>query len=30
MNYQYIKFFEEIGIDDIPLVGGKIASLGKM
>ncbi len=30
MNYQYIRFFEEIGIDDIPLVGGKNASLGEM
>ena len=26
----YIRFFEEIGIDDIPLVGGKNASLGEM
>lgn len=30
MSYHYIKFFEEIGIDDIPLVGGKNASLGEM
>ncbi|UQB42678.1 phosphoenolpyruvate synthase [Thiomicrospira microaerophila] len=30
MTYQYIKFFEEIGIEDIPLVGGKNASLGEM
>ena len=30
MNYKYIRFFEEIGIDDIPLVGGKNASLGEM
>lgn len=30
MNYQYIRFFEEIGINDIPLVGGKNASLGEM
>ncbi len=30
MNYQYIRFFDEIGIDDIPLVGGKNASLGEM
>lgn len=26
----YIRWFEEIGIDDIPLVGGKNASLGEM
>ena len=25
----YIRWFEEIGIDDIPLVGGKNASLGR-
>ncbi len=30
MSYQYIRFFEEIGINDIPLVGGKNASLGEM
>ncbi len=30
MTYQYIRFFDEIGIDDIPLVGGKNASLGEM
>lgn len=30
MSYQYIRFFNEIGIDDIPLVGGKNASLGEM
>lgn len=30
MRYQYIRFFDEIGIDDIPLVGGKNASLGEM
>ena len=30
MSYQYIRFFDEIGIDDIPLVGGKNASLGEM
>ncbi len=30
MEYQYIRFFNEIGIDDIPLVGGKNASLGEM
>lgn len=27
---KFIKFFEEIGINDIPLVGGKNASLGEM
>ncbi|KUI23091.1 phosphoenolpyruvate synthase [Mycobacterium sp. IS-1496] len=26
----YVRFFEEIGIDDVPLVGGKNASLGEM
>lgn len=26
----FIKWFEEIGIDDVPLVGGKNASLGEM
>ncbi|HFD12717.1 MAG TPA: phosphoenolpyruvate synthase [Crenotrichaceae bacterium] len=30
MTNQYIRFFNEIGIDDIPLVGGKNASLGEM
>ena len=30
MTYQYIRFFNEICIDDIPLVGGKNASLGEM
>ena len=30
MTYQYIRFFEEINIEDIPLVGGKNASLGEM
>ncbi len=29
-NANYIRFFEEIGIDDVPLVGGKNASLGEM
>lgn len=29
-TYKYIKFFEEVGIEDIPLVGGKNASLGEM
>ncbi|MDX1353376.1 MAG: phosphoenolpyruvate synthase, partial [Thiomicrorhabdus sp.] len=27
---KYIRFFDEIGIEDIPLVGGKNASLGEM
>jgi pyruvate,water dikinase len=27
---RYIRFFDEIGIDDIPSVGGKNASLGEM
>ena len=26
----YIKWFQEISIEDIPLVGGKNASLGEM
>ena len=30
MTFQYIRFFDEIGIDDIPRVGGKNASLGEM
>jgi pyruvate,water dikinase len=30
MTYQYIRFFNEIGINDIPSVGGKNASLGEM
>ncbi|WP_019896302.1 phosphoenolpyruvate synthase [Hydrogenovibrio halophilus] len=30
MGMRYIRFFNEIGIDDIPLVGGKNASLGEM
>lgn len=29
-NYQYIRFFNELRIQDIPLVGGKNASLGEM
>jgi len=28
--YKYIRFFEELGISDIPQVGGKNASLGEM
>ena len=27
---QYVKFFEDIGMDDVALVGGKNASLGEM
>jgi pyruvate,water dikinase len=27
---RYIRWFKEIGIDDVPLVGGKNASLGEM
>jgi len=27
---RYIRWFEEVGIDDIPLVGGKNASLGEL
>jgi pyruvate, water dikinase len=27
---KYVRFFDEIGIDDVPLVGGKNASLGEM
>ena len=26
----YVRWFEEIGTDDVPLVGGKNASLGEM
>ena len=29
-HYQYIRWFNQLGIDDIPLVGGKNASLGEM
>ncbi len=29
-KYRYIRLFDEIGIDDIPSVGGKNASLGEM
>lgn len=28
--YKYLKFFEELSIEDIPVVGGKNASLGEM
>ncbi len=30
MSHHYIRFFKEIRIEDIPLVGGKNASLGEM
>src|SRR5579859_4749224 len=30
MTRRYIRFFDEIGIDDVPRVGGKNASLGEM
>ncbi|WP_321276798.1 phosphoenolpyruvate synthase [Thiomicrorhabdus indica] len=29
-SYQFIRFFNELTIDDIPVVGGKNASLGEM
>ncbi len=29
-NARFIRFFDAIGIDDVPLVGGKNASLGEM
>jgi len=29
-SHAYIRWFNEIGIDDVPLVGGKNASLGEM
>ncbi len=29
-NFKHVRFFEEIGIEDVPLVGGKNASLGEM
>lgn len=29
-HFEYIKFFNEVGIEDIPIVGGKNASLGEM
>ncbi len=29
-KYEYIRFFNELGINDVPLVGGKNASLGEM
>jgi pyruvate,water dikinase len=29
-KYKYIRFFKEIGVDDVTLVGGKTSSLGEM
>jgi pyruvate, water dikinase len=29
-EHRYVRFFEELGIEDVPLVGGKNASLGEM
>lgn len=29
-EFQYVRFFEQFGIADVPLVGGKNASLGEM
>jgi pyruvate,water dikinase len=29
-EFGYVRFFDEVGIDDVPLVGGKNASLGEM
>jgi pyruvate,water dikinase len=29
-KYKYIRFFKEIGVDDVVLVGGKTSSLGEM
>jgi pyruvate,water dikinase len=29
-EYRYVRFFNEIGIEDVPSVGGKNASLGEM
>jgi pyruvate,water dikinase len=29
-QYQYLRFFEQLGIGDVPTVGGKNASLGEM
>ena len=30
IDYRYIKFFEELRVNDVPLVGGKNASLGEL
>ncbi|MBM2831193.1 MAG: phosphoenolpyruvate synthase, partial [Dehalococcoidia bacterium] len=29
-KYKYIRFFKEVGVDDVALVGGKTSSLGEM
>src|SRR6516162_7491409 len=29
-KFRYVRFFGEIGVQDVPLVGGKNASLGEM
>ena len=29
-DYKYIRFFKDLGVEDVPLVGGKTASLGEM
>ena len=29
-SYKYLRFFADLGIDDVPLAGGKNASLGEM
>jgi pyruvate,water dikinase len=29
-DFKYLRFFDQLGIDDVPLVGGKNASLGEM
>ena len=29
-GYQFIRFFRDIGLNDVPLVGGKNASLGEL
>jgi pyruvate,water dikinase len=29
-KFKYIRFFKDLGMNDVPLVGGKTASLGEM
>ena len=29
-SYRFIRFLDELGIEDVPAVGGKNASLGEM
>ena len=29
-EYRYIKFFDDLRVNDVPLVGGKNASLGEL